>query len=111
MESIKQKIIRKRNAKFKLKKIRDIESINEAYSQILANVKIQNKDGIEITEAKMLCLMLKDFAGMIENEKLRKLEVEFEIIKEMLADNAKSHEGKRKLKLMAPHLELTIDKR
>lgn len=111
MDSIKQKIIRKRNAKFKLKKIRDIESINEAYSQILASVKIENKEGIDINDARVLCLMLKDFAGMIENEKLRKLEVEFEIIKEMLADSAKSHEGKRKLKLMAPHLELTIDKR
>jgi hypothetical protein len=49
---------------------------NEAYSQILASVKIENKEGLDINDARVLCLMLKDFAGMIENEKLRKLDEE-----------------------------------
>lgn len=110
MESIKYKIQRKRKAKFKLKKIRDLESINEAYSNVLENLKLNVDNGIEMSDAKMLCLMLKDFSGMIENEKLRKLEVEIEIVKEMFMDNAKTYEGKQKLKRVLPHIELTIDK-
>lgn len=101
-------IKRSRNDKFKLNKVRDLQSINDAYAKILANLNIKFEGkGISVQEGRMICAMLKDFAGMIENEKLKKMEVEFEIIKEYLDNASKSYEGKRSLKKLAPHLELS----
>lgn len=106
--SISVGIKRSRNDKFKLKKIRDLQSINDAYAKILANLNIKFEGkGISVQEGRMICAMLKDYAGMIENEKLKKMEIEFEIIKEYLDNASKTYEGKKSLKLLAPHLELS----